>query len=177
MTDQELVYVIGVLAIVVLLLWKKKQPDENGRLPDKAVNMNLVETIILDDFELKRNDKLKLGYTEKTIEHQLEKLFQDKIQHVVSQYGLDGPSGQKIDFDLGHGRIGVEIKLAHAVFKAAGQDRMVGQVQAYIQSKYFNDNLLLVIFCEAEHIAQRAIIKSIENRLEDMSVKVLFLEM
>lgn len=176
MTDQEYVILLFVFAAVAIFLWKKKQLDQDGRVSDAGVTIKLVENIILDELEVTRNDKLKLGYTERSIERQLESIFQSKIQHVVSQYGLDGPSGQKIDFDLGHGKVGVEIKLAHAVFKAAGQDRMVGQIQSYIKSKYSDDNLLLVIFCEAEHLAQRAIIKSINDRLEDMSVKILFVE-
>ena len=177
LTNQELLIGLIVVGLIVFLFWKKKQPDADGRYPDSAVNVEFVEQLLLKEFKLVRNEKLKLGYTEKTIEKQLESLFQSKIQHVVSQYGLDGASGQKIDFDLGRGEVGVEIKLAHAVFKAAGQDRMVGQIQSYIKSKYSDENLLLVIFCEAEHIAQRAIKKSIEERLEGMSVKVLFLEM
>lgn len=175
-TDQEIVIGLAVLCFFFFVAWKKKQPDEDGKYPDQAVTAELVESIILDDFEIIRSNKLKLGYTEKTIERQLEELFQSKFQHVVSQYGLDGPSGQKIDFDLGHGKVGVEIKLANAVFKAAGQDRMVGQVQSYIKSKYSDENLLLVIFCEPEHIAQRVIIKAIRERLEEMSVHILFLE-
>ena len=177
MTDQEFLIVLVIATVLAAIYWKKSQTDEDGRLADSGVNLGVVEQLILDNFQLERNEKLKFGYTEKTIERQLEKIFQEKIQHVVSQYGLDGPSGQKIDFDLGHGKVGVEIKLAHSVFKAASQDRMIGQVQAYIQSKYSDENLLLVIFCEPEHIAQRVIIKSIKDRFETMSVKVLFLEM
>ena len=176
MTDQQFYIYLGIFAVLIFILWKKKQPDSDGRLPDGAVSMKIIEDLILDNFEIIRNEKLKHGYTEKTIELQLEKIFQDKIQHVVSQYGLDGPSGQKIDFDLGHGKVGVEIKLAHAVFKAASQDRMIGQIQSYIQSKYSDENLLLVIFCEPKHIAQRVIVKSIRDRLDTMPVKVLFLE-
>ena len=108
---------------------------------------------------------------------QLEVVFQNNVKHVITQYGLDGPTGQKIDFDLGHGNVGVEIKLAEHVFKAGPQDRMIGQLQAYIKSRYSDHNLLLVIFCEDRHIKQRAICKAITDRLEDMPVRVFFLEM
>jgi len=175
LTQNEILIGLIILAAIIYF-WKAQRPDADGRYADSAVNVSLVESIILDEFELKKDERLKFGYTEKTIEKQLEKVFQERFQHIVTQYGLDGPSGQKIDFDIGHGKVGVEIKLANAVFKAAGQDRMVGQVQSYVQSKYNDDNLLLVIFCEAEHIAQRVMIKSIESRLVDMSVNVLFVE-
>ena len=175
MSDDSTLIIILVFIAFAYFWWIKK-PDGDGRLSDKAVNINVVETIIINDFELKKHENLKYGYTEKTIEKQLLGIFQEKIQHVVSQYGLDGQSGQKIDFDIGHGKVGVEIKLANAVFKAAGQDRMVGQVQSYIQSKYNDRNLLLVIICEAKHIAERAVVKKITDRLADMKVQVLFLE-
>lgn len=175
-TQEQLLWILGAIAIL-FFFWKAKQPDEDGLLPDAGVNIDIVESLILDNFELKRNDKLKLGYTEKSIEKQLEVIFQNNIKHVMTQYGLDGPTGQKIDFDLAHGKVGVEIKLAEHVFKAGPQDRMIGQLQAYIKSRYSKDNLLLVIFCENRHTKQRAICKAIKDRLEGMSVRVQFLEM
>ena len=167
-------FLIIAFGLFLFAIWKMRQPDEEGLLPDAGVNVGIVEKIILEEFELERNQKLKLGYTEKSIEKQLEGIFQARIKHVITQYGLDGPTGQKIDFDLGHGKVGVEIKLAESVFKAGPQDRMVGQIQAYIKSRYSNDNLLLVIFCEERHIKKRAIQKAIKDRLEGMKVKVLF---
>jgi len=169
-------FLVIAFGLFLFAVWKMRQPDKDGLLPDAGINVGVIEEIILEGFELEHNEKLKLGYTEKSIEKQLERVFQNRIKHVITQYGLDGPTGQKIDFDLGHGKVGVEIKLAESVFKAGPQDRMVGQIQAYIKSRYANDNLLLVIFCEDRHIKERAIQKAITDRLEDMKVKVLFLE-
>ena len=175
-TQEEWFLIIGA-GLFFLALWKMKQPDKDGLLPDAGVSIDVVEKIISEDFKLVRNEKLKLGYTEKTIEKQLERVFQKRIKNVITQYGLDGPSGQKIDFDLGHGKVGVEIKLAEHVFKASPQDRMVGQLQAYIKSRYDNENLLLVIFCEERHMNERARREAITSRLKDMSVKIFFVKL
>ena len=177
LTDEHIIYII--IAFIAILFWKKlnvndENDSDDGRIRDKYVEIETVKQVISENFKLQRSEKLKYGYTEKAIEQQLKLVFQEKFQHVVSQHGLDGPSGQKIDFDIGHGKVGVEIKLASSVFKAAGQDRMIGQIQSYIQSKYSDENLLLVIFCESEHLAERVIVKAIKDRLERMSVEVMF---
>ncbi len=179
-TQDEQIIIAIVVVLVFFILRSKRSDSESSSAEKKSPYMKAsisnVEDVIVKNFQLKMQPKLKDGYTEKSIEMQLEKLFQEKFKYVVTQYGLEGIQGQKIDFDIGEGKVGVEIKTAKSVFKASAQDRMMGQIQAYIKSRYNDDNLLLVIFCEAEHMKERAVIDSIKKRVEDMQVTPLFVE-
>ena len=147
--------------------------DQDGRLSDWAVTKDKILSFI-DEFEIKKDSKLKDGYTEKRVQNQLLGFLRDKIENVSEEYGIEGINATRIDLDIGKGKVGLEIKLAKSVFKTAGQDRMVGQLDTFIKNKYYDDNLLLMIVCEPHHLNDRAMQAKIEERLEDKLVDIVF---
>ena len=172
MSDNEL-FVLAIFCICVFIFFYKRKPDDEGRLSDASVSVKTVLRM-LEEFEVEKSEKLKSGYTEKLVQNQLRDFLRDRIQHVSDEYGIEGINATKIDLDIGNGKVGVELKLAKAVFKAAGQDRMVGQVNTFVKNKYDSDNLIVLIISEQAHLNDLAMRKQIEERLFDLGVEVLF---
>ena len=78
MSDDSTLIIILVFIAFAYFWWIKK-PDGDGRLSDKAVNINVVETIIINDFELKKHENLKYGYTEKQLRSNFLEFFRRKF--------------------------------------------------------------------------------------------------
>lgn len=174
MTDQELFLFFCVCILVVIYFAnQKREKSSDGLLNDNEVSVEKIKEI-LTNFEPNWNSKLKSGYTENSIEKDLKIYLQSNVRHITTQYALEG-AGSKIDFDLGDGSVGLEIKLANAVFKASQQDRMVGQLHTYSDKKYISDNLILAIFCTDAQMQERLIKKQIVERLNNIDCEVLFL--
>jgi hypothetical protein len=66
------------------------------------------------------------------------------FENVHPEYYLGGYLGLKIDLDIGNGKLGIEVKLASALLKAAEAHRLVGQV-TYYQRRRYGDALLVAI--------------------------------
>ena len=47
---------------------------------------------------------------------------------------------KQIDFDLGKGHIGIEVKLVREIVKEGGWDRATGQINKYIKKKMEMEN-------------------------------------
>ncbi len=177
LTDTEFLTLVFFAAIAFFFLYSQKSKlTKDGLLTDSAVDRQTVISIV-EEFTPERSPKLKFGYTEKSIQNQLKIFLRKKILHVTEEYGIEGLNASKIDFNLGGGAVGLELKLASAVFKRAGQDRLVGQVRNYIRSKYNNGNLLVIIFCTDDEIGDNAWKKSTLDVLEDLDAEVVFKEL
>lgn len=70
----------------------------------------------------------------------LESLFED----VFFEYNIGGYFGMKIDLDIGNGKVGVEVKLADSLFKAAESTRLIGQA-VYYQRRRYGENLIVAV--------------------------------
>lgn len=179
MSNNEILLGLFVLIVAFILVRKKRsesefeEVDDKGRLVDEAVTVESVLSLI-DDFKIKRLKELRFGYTEKSVQNQLRDYLRKNIRHVTDEYGIEGINATKVDLDLGRGEVGIEIKLAKAVFKAAGQDRMVGQLDTFVKKKYDDNNLILLIVAEKHHLKDIAMREQIESRLEDAGVEIVF---
>ena len=171
MTNDQLI--IAIFAIIVICILLKKHTDKDGKLLDGSVTKNRIITL-LRDFSPIPSNKLKFGYTEKSIQNQLEKFFQKEIQHVTKEYAIEGVNSSQIDLDLGNGAIGIELKLASAVFKEFGKDRLVGQVSKYIDRKYDDGNLIVLIYCTQDEFAKTTSKNQIIQALEKYDVEIVF---
>jgi len=167
--SQEEIIIAGVVIALIIFGYSKIKKDDSGRIKDESVRTsNVLEA--LSSFKAKRNAQLKVGYTEKSIQNQLKKHLQKRYVHVTDEYGIEGINATKIDFDLGNGKVGVELKLAKSLFKSANMHRLIGQVEEYQRSKYTKDNLIVVVFGEPTHTQERSHLKVIKERLEDKGV-------
>lgn len=164
-----------VLAFIASKLIQERNTDKDGRIQDAAVKISNVLNS-LNRFNVKLNPKLKAGYTEKHIQNQLKKHFLKDFVHVTDEYGIEGINATKIDFDIGHGKVGVELKLAKALFKTASLDRLVGQLDGYIKQKYKRKNIIVAVFGEETHTEERTHLKRIKERVESKGAKYAYFE-
>jgi hypothetical protein len=171
--EELLLLGVGVLFIIAMSQSKKAKKDDDGRIEDDSITIDLILEEI-KDFKVKLDPKLKLGYTEKRIQQQLDKYLKSKFVNVVREYGIEGLNGLKIDFDIGKGKVGIEIKLANSLFKSAGLQRLVGQLEDYIEGKYNKGNLIVLVFGENHHKEDRTVLEKIENKITSKGVKYKF---
>ncbi|PHR59283.1 MAG: hypothetical protein COA43_09085 [Robiginitomaculum sp.] len=172
-TQTEIIFGIAFL-VFLYLLWQKKQPDKNGRLPDSAITADRVEKLIINEFSAKITAKTS-SPNEKTIQEQLYNFLESKILHVQEHKPIGGVTNKKIDFDIGCGAVGIEIKIGKSAFKNTERNRLVGQITDYNKANYSNDNLLLLIFCDVASFKQRVFHKDLLDTLANHSVRVHFL--
>jgi ABC-type bacteriocin/lantibiotic exporter with double-glycine peptidase domain len=85
---------------------------------------------------------------------------------VNREQGLESLNGTKIDFDLGHGKVGIETKLAKSILKTASLQRLVGQLRDYTESKYKSNNLVVIVFGTSEEENERVALDKIKERIE-----------
>lgn len=149
--------------------------DIGDRIPDEDVTIKLVKNH-LKKIPLHKSEKLKTGYTENSIQVQMHKYLREEFESVQREYGLEGNNAMKIDFNIGRGRVGIEVKLARSVFKTAGLQRLVGQLKDYSESKYDNDNLIVAVIGEKEFLHERVQLTKIKDRVKGESAHFLFLE-
>ncbi len=162
-SNTELAIIIGIIIVFAYKFFVKKI-DEEGRIKDEFVKTdNVIE--VLSTFKMKYQSNLKDGYTEKSIQNQLKKHLLNHFVNVVDEYGIEGINGTKIDFDIGNGKVGLELKLAKAIYKTANYHRLSGQIEDYMYNKY--DNLIVVIFGEKVHSDERTHLSRIKSTIEE----------
>ncbi|MBI4339151.1 MAG: hypothetical protein HY680_04280 [Chloroflexi bacterium] len=81
---------------------------------------------------------------EKSAQDDLAAYLGSHFLEVFSQYNLGGYFGLRIDFDIGNGRLGIELKLAEALRGAAEAQRFIGQAVYYKQRRY-GENLIVAV--------------------------------
>ena len=87
----------------------------------------------------------KQGFTEKDVQVALQKFFNKHFETFYREYALEGINVKQIDFDLGKGRVGIEVKLAREIIKEGSWDRALGQINKYAKKKYVNGNLIVLV--------------------------------
>ena len=169
--------IIGIVAVIILLLGiaATKKKDEEGRITDKHVDVDEVLEH-LKEFKVKRNPKLKDGYTEKHIQNQLLVYLREHFVSVTEEYGLEGVNATKIDFDIGKGEVGLEIKIAKSLFKTSSLHRLMGQMDDYIKYKYDDQNLIVAVFGEKEHTSDRVMLERIKSKVEEKKATFIYVE-
>lgn len=167
--------IIATLVVFTLIGASQIKKTNDGKIKDESVNLKIVLEK-LEDFKISLNPKLKVGYTEKSIQKQLDAYLKSHFEHVVMEYGIEGINGTKIDFDLGRGKVGLEIKLADSVFKSAGYQRMLGQLQEYTTAKYRKDNLVVLVAGSNAQKEERAMIAKLQTNIKNNNAIMLFTE-
>lgn len=168
--------IVTVVVIIIAVLYKLfvDHKDESGRIKDEFVKTsNVLEVLSL--FKMKYQSSLKDGYTEKSIQNQLKKHLLEHYVNVVDEYGIEGINATKIDFDIGNGKVGLELKLAKSIFKTSNLHRLSGQIDDYMKYKY--DNLIVVVFGEQTHSNERAMLSRIEEIVKEKNALFYYFEL
>lgn len=172
MDEQTLLLVAGGIAVFYFLSQQTKTDDE-GRLKDESVNVESALEI-LKEFKPKLDDKSKAGFTEASVQKQLHDFLKKKIVYVVREQGIEDLNALKIDFDLGRGKVGIEVKLANQLFKSANLHRLIGQLKEYTRNKYDEKNLIVMVIGTEEDKTERAYLSKIQQEVEDIEATYLF---
>ena len=114
-----------------------------------------------------------MGYTEKSIQRQLKRFLQERFEHVVEEHGVQGYNATKIDFDLGAGKVGLEVKLAESAFKTSEMHRLHGQLVDYKRLRYKDDNLLVAVFTEERHRNDRPRMKELAEKVQLAGARII----
>ena len=85
----------------------------------------------------------KEGKVQKNILNQLRKKY--GRDNVTAEYNIGGHWGMWSDIDLFDGTVGIELKVAEQLTKAANVERLIGQTVYYTRRKYTTGNLIVVI--------------------------------
>jgi hypothetical protein len=90
------------------------------------------------------------------------------LETVFREYALEGSNTKRIDFDLGKGKIGIEVKLAREAIKEAGWDRALGQLVKYANKKYSNKNLIVLVAGTKDEIENQKL-KEFKKDIEEFN--------
>lgn len=172
--DDFFLYLIFGIVLVLLILFLSKKKSNSGKLKDSEVNIELVKKLLLDFKVIPIADR-KFGFTEKDIHKQLGKYLKEKIENVTAEYSLEGITQNAIDFDLGNGKIGVEVKLAKSVFKTTEWHRALGQMTHYIKRKYNSGNYVMVVVGFKDD-KEHSILKELKKDVLEHKGHLIFIE-
>ena len=179
LSQEQLIW--GLLIGAALIIFasskskKKSKKNEDGKIKDEFVTRSIVLEK-LKGFKPELNKKLKSGYTEKSIQKQLDKYLKEYFQHVNMEYVLGGINASKMDIDIGEGKVGIELKLADKVYKSNAFNTLTGQLREYNKSIYGDDNLIVGIIGDKEHKKQTSQIKKLKELIDEYNGKYVFLE-
>lgn len=165
-----IVILVGVLGFSVL---KSKSTERNfGKIESKYATLSDVKEC-LGNFEPEQSEKLKNGYTEKSIENQLAKHLKTKFLEVTQQYGIEGKNPRAIDIDVAAGTAGIELKDAKSVVKTAEMDRVKSQIIDYQEKRYKTGNLFLIV-CGKEEDATNSMLVELKEYCKDKGVIYMY---
>ena len=145
----------------------------NSTIQDKDVDA-LAVLLHLEGFKPSVKADKKNGFSEKDVHDDLE-IYLKKLYHSVTrEHAIDGKNVKRIDFDLGNGRVGIEVKLAESVLSESENDRLIGQAQKYAGRKY-GANLIIALAGYSHH-TRNTIIHELKMDVERSGAHFIFLK-
>ena len=125
----------------------RKTIDPN-LIQDKDVTVAKVLKSI-EEFRPVINPDLKEGYTEKSMEKELDRYLKTIFQSVRGQFPL--ADSRKGDIDVGSGRVGVELKLARQLLGVQALNGLGGQLDGYVDYYKSPSKVILVVIGDENH--------------------------
>ncbi len=168
----DLIYWIGGIAAAAYLYqyYQKTQKEGDGKsglkVPDGRVSADKISEI-LEDFNPR-------GTNEADVQKQLNGFLRKRVEHVRREYTVE--QGTRIDFDLGNGEVGLEVKMGKQLRRANGRQRMLGQVHTYLKNKYEEKEVIILVVNSPELNDDNAWKADIQEDLEGAGATVVFLE-
>lgn len=140
----------------------------------KAPKLKNVIRVIEHEMAAQMLDKkMSESEVEKIIAQKLKKYF----KNVQTQYQLGGRRGarERIDIDIDHGTLGIEIKLVKLLKKSNERNRLLGQVDLYKERKYHQNNLLILLAGQEKYQQDEGILE-LQRILQGKGVGLLYLK-
>lgn len=151
MDDYEIIMAvcsITLIGLIILLIIesqkKKKITKRDNLIQDNKASVELVLEK-LKGFKPQVLENRKRGFTERDIQSQMEKYFKNIFQNVTREHGIESKNAKAIDFDIGNGKVGIEVKIGHELLKEGEWDRAIGQMVKYTRKKYDSDNFIVAV--------------------------------
>lgn len=165
--DDSWLYIIGggvvALGFIVLVLSKNNKEEEVEQ--EEGIDRNNLETYqahliqdkdvtvdkVLESIrEMKPaiNPERKNGFTELDIEKQMLNHLRNIYQNVRNQKQMQDSNSDGtrwIDIDVGHGKVGVEIKAWHKSVNRKKREDLLFQLNSYKESDYEKENVIAVV--------------------------------
>ena len=96
--EEFLLIIGGVILVVIFLKWYYQNDNKNiiGKIADNDVSFDDVHSYI-KKFVPESEQKLKTGYTEKSVENQLAKYLKQRYITVTQQHGVADKNARQID--------------------------------------------------------------------------------
>ncbi len=149
----------------------KKYQENQAQSNDPRIDENQLDVddvvTMLEEFRPNSGDEMQ-------VQVQLKTFFQKRIRHVQREYGLE--TKLKIDFDLGKGAVGVEVKMAKSLMAASAYHRMLGQVREYIKKKYDEDNLIIVVVTNKTLSKENTFVEKLEEDMEELGATLVWVK-
>lgn len=152
--------------IAVLVIWECSK-GKARRLPDRKVRPRHVARALAAFSP--RTRRLRGTYSEKSLQEQLGAFLRERFDTVVAEHGVASYNATRIDFDIGGGRVGIEVKLARSLSKSPEFHRLSGQLESYVEHRYGDGNLIVAVFGERRHTRNRALLARIRRKVEAKS--------
>lgn len=176
---EAVIVVVICLVIVYFLTLNGNDSNPNARkyiekIPDKDVD-TLTVLAHLEGFKPSNRPDHRYGFSEKDIHDELEAYLKNIFYSVTREHAIEGKNVKRIDFDLGNGMVGIEVKLAESVLSESENDRLIGQAQKYIARKYNSGNLIIAL-AGHDHHTRNTTIHEVKMDVERGGANFIFLK-
>jgi hypothetical protein len=144
------------------------------KISDKDIDVFTVLSH-LEGFKPSNHPNHKNGFSERDVHDELEAYLKNIYYSVTREHAIEGKNVKRIDFDLGNGMVGIELKLAESVLHESENDRLIGQALKYIGRKYNSGNLIIAL-AGHEHHTRNTIIHEVKMDIERSGACFVFLK-
>jgi len=172
-----IIFLLFVIVILLAFLAPNLENKSGKRVIEKISDEKVSSAIViqfLTGWKPTVQKGRKNGFTEKDVHDELEIYLKKHFYSVTREYAIEGKNVKRIDFDLGNGRVGVEIKLAEKLLKEGESDRIIGQLIKYTSRKYNNENLIIAVAGFKEH-ERHTVIHETKEFVEANTAHFIFL--
>jgi len=104
----------------------------------------------------------------------IEAELKTRFELVRGQYSVGGYLGQKIDLDIGNGKVGVELKLGSKLLGSSEAQRLIGQVTYYSKKRY-GKNLVVTVTGSRDELRD-SLLSELRSFIEELDIACVFLE-
>jgi len=163
------IVVTGLLIIAIAIVFLN-QGDGGGHPipPPRSGSVSLLQDKDVDVHSvLEKLNGAKLGkkvsFSEKDVHDELEVYLKKIFYSVTREHAIEGKNIKRIDFDIGNGKVGIEVKLAESILKEGENDRLIGQIHKYATRKYNANNLIIALAGYSHHERNTIVHELIED--------------
>lgn len=145
----------------ISLIDKSKDPE--GKWLDEATTIEIIKKEIEQFIP-----SSKVIAKESELEKELYQFLKTRFHSVEKQVYIGGVKALKIDLEIAHGKIGIELKMADKLIDPLEKQRFIGQMHDYTTKRYDPGNFMLLV--AGQHNYRNDImIKEVRNYVQDKS--------